>query len=635
MSSFRRNLLSCLAICLGLMAAVGATTASAECTILPGGTLGDPEPSPVPDRAGSPTDKGPGARGANPTVDGLPSRVDLKTSQLSSNRNHYFGLRGGRLYVKPNFERTGERGPWEHVETPACLDGDIKAIGADDDELVAINSENAIFGMDQALSTPSRFNWTSRWGFPFWTGPGFTVPADSPVWSWTVISPRESEYWVDPAGNRHPVGEGKVSHILSVSKDRRRITMNDPWLPLDRSYEVCTPLRGGIKIQNLSTSGSVLFAIDQSGGLYTRLWDFDIAGLDNLFFRYSYEDQRGVSDPAIQLPGAHWVRQPRIPGTITDRISITTVGRGTEHRTLRVEGRDKAGRPGFWEKDLYKLNAPGAWKFVSTPKAKLLGKPLANPAGDIGRYAPRRNEDARYVLTEGGFSGEIPDFNISCNLSVLRVNLSGGEPLDLDLHLDDQIRILPRARGLDDEPRQVAGTIEVTDRARAVARRNPAAKQFITEHFGDSRFTPVPIDATTDEISIPSMGWKFGREADPEGGMCVVDPGFRTVRLSPAGRNLKFAFETATESPASIEISRVTGKRAAKGKVQRRLVRTGSFTWKDRRPKRADGIYKVRISSLGRGGREDIRGFTFRRKNSRYTSLNGSRAGTVRPSCAG
>ncbi|MBK5231522.1 MAG: hypothetical protein JJE13_00875 [Thermoleophilia bacterium] len=619
MPSCCRKILSFLVICLGSFALLGAATASAQCTILPGGTLGEEEPPPVPDRAGSPEDTGPGAKGANPTINGLPDRVDLKTSQLSSNRNYYFGLRDGKLYVKPNFERTGKRGQWEHVETPACLDGDIKSIGADDDELIAISSDKAIFGMDQALSIPSRFNWTSRWGFPFWQGPGFTIPADSPVWSWTVISPRESEYWVDPVGNKHEVGEGKVSHILSVSKNRQHITMNDPWLPRDRSYEICTPLRGGLEVQNLSSSGSVLFAVDRFGDLYTRLWDFDIAGLDNLFFRYSYEDQRGVADPAIQLPGAHWVRQPKVPGRITDLISITTEGRGTEHRTLRVEGRDKAGRPGFWEKDLYELDAPGAWKFTSTPKAKLLGKPITNPAGDASRRASGKTDDARYVLSDGDFSGEIPDFNLSCNLSVLRVNLPGGELLDLDLHLDDQIRVVPRSRGLDDEPRQVAGTIEVTDRARTVAEKNPAAKQFIVDHFGAARFTPAMIEATTNEISIPSLGWKFSRQAAPAGGICVADPGFEAISVKTSGRKLRFKLTTATESPAFIEFSRM-GK-SGSAKVVKRLVRTGTFTWKDRRPRRADGRYRVSVSSMGRGGRKDTRAFAYKRKNNRNSGL--------------
>lgn len=228
------------------------------------------------------------------------------------------------------------------------------------------------------------------------------------------------------------------------------------------------------------------------------------------------------------------------------------------------------------------------------------------------------------MLTEGGFSGEIPDFNISCNLSVLRVNLPEGGLLDLDLHLDDQIRIVPRSRGLDDVPRAVAGTIEVTDRARAVAKRNPAAERFIEEHFGAERFTSASIEATTGEISIPSMGWKFERRAASAAGVCVTDPGFKKLRVRPSGRDLRFDLDTATESPAGIEVSRV----AANGKlisrsVERRLVRTGSFTLKDRRPKRADGIYKVRVTSTGRGGRDDVRHFAFARKNGRYSALPG------------
>ncbi len=616
-----RLALACLSISLGALAIFGASSASAACEAI-GGTIGEEEPPPVADRAGSPEDVGPGVKGANPTVNGLPERVDLKSSQHSSNRNYYFALRDGELFVKPNFERTGKRGAWEKVKVPACLDGDIKSIAADDDELIAINSENTIFGMDQALSKPSRFNWASRWGIPFWHGPGFTVPEDSPAWTWSVISPRESQYWVDPAGNRHEVGEGKVSHIFSLASDRQRITMNDPWLPIDRSYEVCTPRRGALKIQNLSASGSVLFVVDRFGDLYTRLWDFDIAGLDNLFFQYSYEDQTGLADPVIQLPGAHWVQQPKIPGRITDRISITTVGRGTEHRTLRVEGWDESGRFGFWEKDLYELESPKAWKFVSTPKASQLGRKIANPAGDASARASGQTEDARYVLTEGGFSGEIPDFNLHCNRSVLRINLPDGKLLDLDLHLDDQIRALVRARGLDDQPRQVAGTIEVTDEAREIAAENPAAADFIQSHFGEAKFTPALLNATTSEIEVPSLGWKFARQDPPAGGVCVVDPAFRNLGVSAVGRGLKFDFETTTESPALVEVSRVArGGKVIASKVERRLVRTGSFKWKDNRKKKADGIYVVRVSSFGRGGRKETRSFAFRRKGGKYKAL--------------
>src|SRR3546814_2605460 len=70
----------------------------------------------------------------------------------------------------------------------------------------------------------------------------------------------------------------------------------------------------------------------------------------SLFFEYAYEDQRGVSDPAIQLPTFDWLQQPKIPGAITQNISVHKVGTNMDHRILRVEGED-GGHTGYWEKD--------------------------------------------------------------------------------------------------------------------------------------------------------------------------------------------------------------------------------------------------------------------------------------------
>lgn len=590
---------------------IPSANAAEQCDILPGGTIGDPEPAPVPFRAGSPTDKGPGASGANPSVKGLPKRVDLHSPTMSQNRNYYFAVKNGRLYVKPNFERTGKRGKWRHVPAPACLDGDIRSIDADDDELTAINSSNQIFGMDQALSIPSRFNWSSRWGFPFWTGDGFTVPGDAVAWAWTVISPRESEYWVDPAGNRHAVGEGKVSHVLSLRGDHRRITMNDPWLPQDRSYEVCGPRRGTFRMSNLAASGSVLFVIGNHGDMYTRLWDFDIAGLDNVFFDYSYEDQRGVGNPAIQLPGAHWVQQPKIHGKITNRISITTVGRGTLHRTLRVEGRNPRGLPGFWQKDLYTLNRGSAgWKFIPTPKAKITGRPLDNPPGDMSARRAASPEDSRYVLDDGTYSAEIPDFNIYCGRSALRVHLDDGYYVDLNLFLDDVVRAVPRGRGVDDNPRRVIGTIEVTPRAREMATESEQARAFIENVLGNRKFTSTTIDVTTSSLTMNALGLTFDATGEgPE--FPVKDPAFRSLALKGKGRALKFGFRTATEDPASIVVSRF----AVNGKILARMTRTGSFLWK---PRLADGKYLVQIGTMGLGGRLLTKRFKVERSDGRF-----------------
>lgn len=600
---------------LGLFSASAAASAVGECQILPGGTIGEFETAPVPDRAGLPTDRGPGAYGPNPTVNGLPTRVDLHSPTTGQNRNYYFAVKKGRLYVKPNFERTGRQGNWQLVPAPDCLDGDIQSIDADDDELTAINSQKQIFGMDQALSVPARFNWTSRWGFPIWLGDGYTIPDDTLAWAWTVISPRESEYWVDPAGNHHTVGEGKVSHVLSLRGDRRRITMNDPWLSQDRSYEVCGPRRGTFKISNIAASGSVLFVIGSHGDMFTRLWDFDIAGLDDAFFDYSYEDQRGLAKPKIQLPGAHWVQQPKIPGEITNRISITTFGRGTLERTLRVEGRNSKGMPGFWQKELYALD-PGmaGWKFIATPKAKVTGRSIPNPAGDGSGLGAGKEEGYRYLLDGGSYSAEIPDFNVYCNRSLLRVTLADGKTLNLDLFLDDTVRIDPRARGLDDQPRLVASTIGLTSQARQVATGSDDARHFIDEVLGGKQFNTSQIEATSSTLRMTEPAMVFTSAGRQPAGK-VPDPGFGPIALEVRNGRLGLSFSTLTESPADITVRRIGGRGTGKGKVVARMTRQRSFTWKAARL--TDGRYRVTAGSTGLGGRLDARRFTFERRNGR------------------
>ena len=55
---------------------------------------------------------------------------------------------------------------------PLCFDGRVASISLDDDELIALDTARRIYTMDNALKDASAFNWTNRWGTPFWTGPG-------------------------------------------------------------------------------------------------------------------------------------------------------------------------------------------------------------------------------------------------------------------------------------------------------------------------------------------------------------------------------------------------------------------------------------------------------------------------------
>lgn len=439
----------------------------------------------------------PGAKSDAPA--GLPARVYFKTATESFNRRYYFVARGGDLYFKSNAEVTHIEQPYKRLSVPRCFAGDIRGISLDDDELVAIDSTRRIYTMDGALGDPVLFNWTMRWGAPFWQGGGWHVPTGIRSWSWSVLSIPEDHTYKDGAGYDHRVGDAKVSHLWQLGADGRRLTFNDPWLPRDASYEICAPLRGRFRAVNLATSGSRLFLIGANGDMYTRLWDFDLGGYDPFFENYTYDDQRGKSNPAIQLPAPAWIHQPKIRGRITDLITIEKKDAGTVHATLRVEGRDAHGGTGFWEKDL----TAAVWRFVPTG-LPLKGHPIANPARDSSKRALAPSEDRRYVADTPGWTGELENFNPACSPARLVVRPRGGTPVTLWLHALDAIRQQPRARGLDGTPRHMTGAIE--------APRGAASDPFVASALGGRRFTPVDVDATSGAITVRPLGWTFRYE---------------------------------------------------------------------------------------------------------------------------
>lgn len=509
--------------------------------VLPGGTIGVPEaedhvtatrpPRAIPD---------PDAPAA------LPDAVHLRGMTETSNRQYWFALHEGSLWFRPNLEETGVDGGWGRVPTPDCLDGRIVAISADDDELVALDARRTIHQLDQVLADPALWNWSTRWGNPFWTDQdGWDVPPGH-AWDWSVVSNVEDETWLDPAGNHHRIGDGKVSHIWLLGEDQRTFTYLDPWLPKDLSYEMCGPHRGRFVAESMVSSGSTVFVVNRYGDLFTRVYDFDIAGADPVFFSYAYEDQRGVDDPDIQLPGAPWVVQPKVSGEITDRLSITKSGTGVVHRTLRVEGRDADGHTGYWQKDIGDgsahpwLNAtstqvdpvaPGAgdvWEFVRTDEP-LRGTLLDNrPEHDLARatLGPSRDRaygrglDHRGALADGQWAARIPDFSITCTPSTMRVEVTGGEVIDLRWHVTDTIRQSPEEAGLTDDPRGARLAIEVPPALwERRERQTPAVQAFLDRL--DGRWTLTTIEASLDRIELPDLGWTFTHDGgDAEDGDC-------------------------------------------------------------------------------------------------------------------
>ena len=304
-----------------------------SCRSLQGGTAGAPDQAPAEPGAGVPVTwpEGPA---------GLPASVFLRTPAQSFNRRYEFALLAGRVYVRARMAAA----PWRELPLPLCFAGRVASISVDDDELVALDTARRIYTMDNALKDAALFNWTARWGTPFWTGAGYALPGGVLAWSWSVVSPLEDVNWIDPAGNRTAIGAGKVSHIWGLRTGGRRLTFWDPWLAPDESYEMCGPHRGRFRAVNLSAGGSFVFVVGPRGDMFTRLYDFDISGHDPVFFRYSYEDQRGKGDGApIQLPPARWVEQPKIRGT--DHLRDLDPQGGQGHRPPDPPCRGSAPRP--------------------------------------------------------------------------------------------------------------------------------------------------------------------------------------------------------------------------------------------------------------------------------------------------
>ena len=597
----RRALVIAAAVSLALPSSASAQE-PVSCATLAGGTTGLPEfvAGPLLDlarRTGSHQLIGaPAPAGLN-----LPDRVALRSTQETFNSGWAFVLRGGHVYFRP-----AEGGDvWRRMPLPSCFDGRVTAISADGPYLVAVDRARRLYSMDNANRDPLSWSWTSRWGPPFWVNPaGQVLPEDTAAWELSVLSSVEDVSWTDPADHKQTVGGGNVTTIYALRGDRRRIALIDPWLPNDYSYEVCGPQGGRLQIASLAASGSTLFVTDRFGDLYTRLWDFDISGADNVFFRYSFEDQRGkpvppiplpnyvptgtaLDVPPIQLPAPPWVRQPKVPGRISDAIAISKSGAGSAARVLRVAGWDAAGRVGYWEKPI----AASGWRFVEGRRTSP-GAELKNPAKDRSAAALEAADDDIWLRDDGGgFSAVVPQFSSACSPSTLRVRpRDGGQPVNLVLHTIDALRQEPRGEGLDGTPRAQLATVEVPPSVSAADRAR------LPSGLGSRRFTSFDLSATAKSFTLPGLG-SFTRT-----------PAF-TVRSVRAGRRGRLTVRIAAATDGKLRVTPRINRRIYADK-SRRLARAGAMTlrlsprrWAKRRLERGRRAQlAVRVSFTPEGG---------------------------------
>lgn len=483
-----------------------AASAATNTCLLPVGTAGIPD---LPEGGTS------GFSALRPAPSGLPGQVYFRTTTQTYNTHWSFLLRSGRIYTKP----VDAVGGWRVVLVPACLNGAITGISVDDDELVATGPGNHLFTMDHTLNGPSLWNWTSRYGTPFWIGlTGNTLPEHTIDWSWSVDSPNTTKTWTDAAGNAQPIGGGKVSSVYALTGDGSQITFMDPWLPADHSFHLEAPLNGRFQATAISVSGSTMFLINKYGDMYTRQDDFDEDGSDTVFYRYSYDSQAGKpvatnaflgllpSYAAVQLPVPGWLHQPKVPGAITGMVSIAQNGVGTAARILRVEGQSN-GHTGFWQKALY----ASSWTFVRTDQP--LSRPLqANPPGDWSQHTLASVRGFTYAGQVGTATIRTAPFDVASETTPLTVSFPDGSHLTLVLHAVDALRQTPMPDGLASVVRTYNAAVEVPAATLTnIDALSAPARAFVTGVLRNKRFTTSTMGVSTSTMKINALNWTLTR----------------------------------------------------------------------------------------------------------------------------
>lgn len=434
----------------------------------------------------------------------LPFKIHLKGRLENYTDDYYFAVREGFIYFKPNLEVSGQDATWRKLKLPRCLQGRVSEISSDGYVLLALNQQRAIYTLNYSSHDYGVNPWTRRWGPFFWTDLGGFIYKDVRDWAASELDAGADEYFIDGGGRKQtPAG---ILTVYLLRGDQRRITYLDPWLPMDESREVCGPERGTVSIAGLAGSGSTVMVVTHEGDIYTRLYEFDVSGANTFLLDYSWKDQDGVESPLIQLPAPGWIKHPRVPGLITDRLSLRKISPGTEHRVMRIEGVDGSGNRGYWEKDISESSVTD-WHFIATDEV-LQGEFLPR----VGqRFEP---EDYSFHGIIDGYPATVVGFNPYCSPTILRIDFPE-QPLELVLHSSDALRQERRARGLDLYPRHYRGAVEVPKALYDNTEKLPAVQRsFLKRYFSQSRFIEGPLQATSGDLNILAKCWRFTRDID-------------------------------------------------------------------------------------------------------------------------
>ncbi len=475
----------------------------------------------------------------------LPDRYSVPTGTRSLTPRYLVAVHDGHVWLKKNPDDTRPRDPrnprhltplgdqataeWKLLDGSglAKVDGQEEAltqVSVDDERLLAVAAGGDLLRYEDGV-------WARKWGLPI-PVEGFLkpvqLPADATQWT---LSMRlgEVEYYEDRRGNQFNWGAAGCTTVFALRGDGSRIAQGDPWFPPDLSREMCGPHRGTFKAVGLASSASVTMVIDAAGEVQTRFYDYDANG-GTPFFIYRYEDfpQQPLpgTDPASELqiralPEEDWVAQPRIPALgatrLTKRIAVLQVGKGNFARELRVLALGPGGEAGYFTKGL----RDSAWRFVATGEALDPADFIENDPARSQRAPSRDRFYTGGIAVRGKAAKDVayvtvPDFNLHCQPTHMRLVLPSGHAVELTISLIDSWTFFENQDPEDtpDAFKTLKGTVELSpetqaspyDDVRAVAER----------YFGGRHLRPFSYEivANQKEFRLYPAGYPYGLTRD-------------------------------------------------------------------------------------------------------------------------
>lgn len=444
----------------------------------------------------------------------LPDKVYFRDNNESYNRIYEIALANGTIYMR----KRNSSEPWKVAPQPEALKGKIQAISMDADEIIAVDKDRWIYNCFDCDEDTNNWNWGTAWGRVMRQGDSYQVGNTAPgKWALSITNVDADKTYTDIDGKVHPVSLAGCTQIVFVDpQDPTKIISNDPWLPRDHSYNFGTPYHCRFKVNSLSASASTVFIMNKYGDMYTRRHDYDLSGGDPAQFRYSWFSQDGKKEAsnyfdhrlnpnsaAIRLPSPYWVKQPKINGEITDRLTIESTAPGNDNRRLKVEGR-KDGHTGYWTKML----KDSSWSFVRTDEP-LKGNFVNNPQKDTS---------AEDLAPESGlnYSGKLPDNatltvnNFAYEDSVQPASLTvGGVTVPATLYTEygnlgravTQV-LTERDDGLSNDPRRYVAALQLDDSAIQALKATSEGQKFLSDFMKNRSLRPLSLAATTDKLTL-------------------------------------------------------------------------------------------------------------------------------------